>query len=90
MDVSGVIEGTDPRLVSIVVPLYNETATLAELVRRLQAVCASLEPRYRFEFVFVDDGSRDNTVEAASAHAAADARVRVVVLRRNYGQTAAL
>ena len=77
-------------LVSIVVPLYNETTTLSELVRRLMAVCATLEPRYRFEFVFVDDGSRDNTVEAAIAHAARDARIQVVELRRNYGQTAAL
>jgi glycosyltransferase involved in cell wall biosynthesis len=83
-------EVTEARLVSVVVPLYNETETLAELMRRLQAVCATLELRYRFEFVFVDDGSRDTTVEEVEAHAATDTRVRVVVLRRNYGQTAAL
>jgi len=81
---------SQPRLISIVVPLYNETATLAELVRRLTAVTSTLEPANRFEFIFVDDGSRDNTVEAVAAYARQDARIRIVELRRNYGQTAAL
>lgn len=77
-------------LVSVVVPLYNEAATLPELLRRLTETAAALDPRYRFEFVFVDDGSRDATPAVAASLISGDARMRLVELRRNYGQTAAL
>lgn len=81
----------DPRpLVSVVVPVYNESRTLRELFDRLVAVARSLSDRYLFEFVLVDDGSGDESMSAAADLAAADARVRVIALRRNYGQTAAL
>lgn len=81
----------DPRpLVSVVVPVYNESKTLRELFDRLAAVARSLSDRYVFEFVFVDDGSSDESMSAAADLAAADSRVRVIALRRNYGQTAAL
>ena len=49
------------RLVSVVVPVLNEAAHLPELLRRLRAV-VDVEILYRFEFVFVDDGSQDDTV----------------------------
>ncbi len=80
----------DRPLVSVVVPLYNESTTLRELYDRLRAVADSLSARYGFEFVLVDDGSGDDSVEMATALAAVDARIRVIALRRNYGQTAAL
>ncbi len=83
-------ESTRTPLVSIVVPLYNEAGTIEELMRRLAAVTASLRDRYAFEFVWVDDGSRDDTMKIAERLAAAEPRLRVVSLRRNYGQTAAL
>ena len=54
-------------LVSIVAPVYNESATLPELVRRLVHTCAPLEARYRFEFVLVDDGSSDDTLQVLRA-----------------------
>lgn len=77
-------------VVSVVLPVFNEARTLPELMQRLAEVARSLEPRYGFEFVLVDDGSTDRTLEAAERLAAADSRVRLVALRRNYGQTAAL
>src|SRR4051794_17408783 len=77
-------------LVSVVLPVFNEAATLPQLFERLDAVASTLSPRYAFEFIVVDDGSRDRTVEAAERLAAVDERLRVVSLRRNYGQTAAL
>ncbi len=73
---------------SIVVPLFNEHGTIAELHRRLNAVLLLLGTTV--EFVYVDDGSRDGTTEALEALAARDPRVRLVTLARNYGQTAAL
>src|SRR4051812_5217144 len=73
---------------SIVVPLFNEAATIAELHQRLNAVLLLLGTRA--EIVYVDDGSSDGTREAIEALAVTDERVLVVMLARNYGQTAAL
>ena len=77
-------------LVSVVVPIYNEAGTLDELMTRLDRVSRDLAGRYDFEFVFVDDASSDGTLAEAERLASRDARVRIVALRRNYGQTAAL
>jgi glycosyltransferase involved in cell wall biosynthesis len=52
-------------LISIVAPVYNESATLAEFVRRIGAVCDTLEGRYTSEIVLVDDGSTDGTLAVA-------------------------
>jgi glycosyltransferase involved in cell wall biosynthesis len=84
------ISGRGPRLVSIVVPVYNEADTLVELMRRIRTVATSLADRYQFEFILVDDGSRDGTLAVAEQVSTTDARISVVTLRRNYGQTAAL
>ena len=77
-------------LVSVVAPVYNEAATLGEFVARLVAAASTLETRYQFEFVLVDDGSIDSTLELAKGLIAVEPRLRVVELRRNFGQTAAL
>jgi glycosyltransferase involved in cell wall biosynthesis len=73
---------------SIVVPLFNESGTFDELHRRLTAVLLVLG--LDSEVIYVDDGSTDGTREALAAVAQRDARVRVITLARNYGQTAAL
>jgi glycosyltransferase involved in cell wall biosynthesis len=81
----------DPRpLVSIVAPFYNERDSLQLLTTRLRAVCETLALEYRFEYVLVDDGSTDGSLSIAVASAATEPRLRVIELRRNYGQTAAL
>src|SRR5262249_29188020 len=73
---------------SVVVPLFNEAATLEELHRRLTAVLFTigLPP----EIIYVDDGSTDGTGEVLDDIAARDPHVRLIPLARNYGQTAAL
>ncbi len=73
---------------SIVVPLFNEVATLHELHKRLTEVLLLIG--LASEIVYVDDGSSDGTAEALTAIAARDSRTRLVPLTRNYGQTAAL
>jgi glycosyltransferase involved in cell wall biosynthesis len=73
---------------SIVVPLYNEEANLTPLYVRLTQVMAALDRPY--ELVFVDDGSTDHTPRRLNEIYEGDPRVRVVTLRRNFGQTAAL
>lgn len=72
---------------SIVVPLYNEEESLPPLV---EAVRSALSDYDGWELVLVDDGSRDATVAIAAELAAADDRLRLVPLARNYGQTAAM
>ncbi|MBX3191928.1 MAG: glycosyltransferase family 2 protein [Labilithrix sp.] len=76
-------------LVSVAIPVYNEREVLPELLERLVKVTAELSA-YRWEFVFVDDGSKDDSLEVAKGLIAKEPRLQVVELRRNYGQTAAL
>src|ERR1051326_4174811 len=73
---------------SIVVPLYNEEASVTPLYVRLTQVMTGLEEPY--EIVFVDDGSTDHTLNTLYEIYESDSRVRVISLRRNFGQTAAL
>jgi glycosyltransferase involved in cell wall biosynthesis len=79
-----------PFLVSIVAPVFNEGATLSEFVKRLIAVSDTLADRHAFEFILVDDGSTDDSLQTARALIAGEPRLRVIELRRNFGQTAAL
>jgi glycosyltransferase involved in cell wall biosynthesis len=78
----------DPIRFSIVVPLYNEAASLTALYVRLTQVMDSLEGRY--EIIFIDDGSRDGTPQLLREIYESDSRVKAITLRRNFGQTAAL
>jgi glycosyltransferase involved in cell wall biosynthesis len=73
--------------ISVVVPLYNEADNLADLHRELTLALESMGRPY--EILLVDDGSRDGTLERLADLEARDRRVRVVRLRRNFGQTAA-
>jgi dolichol-phosphate mannosyltransferase len=75
-----------PRLLSVVAPVYNEEELIEPFVRRACAAVAD----YTFELVLVDDGSSDATGELLDRMAAADPRVRVVHLSRNFGHQAAL
>lgn len=78
-----------PPRVSIVVPLYNEQEGLAELHRRVSESCATLGLS-AYEFVMVNDGSTDGTLEAARQLAARDPRLVLIDLSRNYGHQVAL
>lgn len=72
---------------SVVVPLYNEEPNVAELHRELTAALGAWGRPY--ELLFVDDGSTDGTFPVLQELQAGDPCVRVVALRRNFGQTAA-
>jgi glycosyltransferase involved in cell wall biosynthesis len=72
---------------SVVAPLFDEEENVRPLVA---AVRTALEARDDWEFVLVDDGSRDGTAAAIEEMAQKDKRVHLVLLARNYGQTAAL
>ena len=76
-------------LLSVVVPCFDEEAVLPETHRRLVAALERV-PADAFEIVYVDDGSRDATPDLLRGLQAADARVRVVALARNFGHEMAM
>jgi glycosyltransferase involved in cell wall biosynthesis len=73
---------------SILVPVYNEVESLAQLHREITEGCRGAVSDY--EILFVDDGSSDGSAAALDALADADARVSVIHLRRNFGKSPAL
>jgi len=73
---------------SLVIPVMDEEGNVDELYRQLEEALASLP--LRAEIIFVDDGSRDRTIECLERLYATDRRVNVLSLRRNFGKTAAL
>lgn len=78
-----------PRMeVSVVIPVFNEVEALPTLCEGLFAELDELP--FESEVVFVNDGSRDGSAQLLNELAQDDARVQVVHLRRNYGQTAAM
>jgi glycosyltransferase involved in cell wall biosynthesis len=79
--------GEKPEL-SIFLPVYNEEPNLPPLHAKLDAALKALGRTA--EIIYVDDGSTDGSLRELRAIALSDSRVRVVALRRNYGQTAAM
>ena len=79
---------TQHNTVSVVVPIYNELENVELMYREL---VDALEAQHRpFDLVLVDDGSTDGSDEALREIAETDHRVKLVLFRRNYGQTAAM
>jgi len=77
-------------MVSIVAPVFNEAPTLPEFLSRLSHAADRLGALYRFEIILVDDGSTDSSLSLAKTAIVREPRLRVIELRRNFGQTAAL
>jgi glycosyltransferase involved in cell wall biosynthesis len=77
---------------SLVLPVFNEEATLGELDRRLRAFFASVGPEVgeAWEVVFVDDGSRDGSLPQLRALAAREPRYKIVSFSRNFGHQLAI
>lgn len=75
---------TNDPMFSVIVPIWNESATLAELYRRIAAVMDSTGETW--ELVLVDDGSSDDSVLQIREMNARDRRVRPVIFARNFGQ----
>ncbi len=77
------------KLVSIVVPVFNEEENIEVFYEAVTEV-ASKESEYDFEFIFVDDGSSDATPTILATLADRDYRVRGIILARNFGHQTAL
>ena len=75
--------------ITLLIPAYNEEAVLDALFERLDGLASSVKD-YEFEFLFVNDGSRDKTLEMIKQQAAKDKRVSYVNLSRNFGKEIAM
>lgn len=72
------------KLISVVTPCYNEEANVKEVYLRVKAVFEA-DTRHRYEHVFIDNSSRDNTLAILREIAHQDPRVKVIVNARNFG-----
>lgn len=73
---------------SLVIPLLNEAESLPELAAWIQKVC--VQHSLRYEIIFVDDGSTDNSWEVIEQLRLNDSNVKGIKFQRNYGKSAAL
>ena len=82
------MDKTEQKLISVAVPVYNEQENIDALYRE---VVRYLEPLpYRFELIYIDDGSKDATPLILDRLSQQDSRVRALILARNYGFQTAL
>ncbi|MGK7907838.1 MAG: glycosyltransferase family 2 protein [Synechococcus sp.] len=75
-------------VLSLVIPMHNESENLDRLFSRVTEVCARLQLSY--EVICIDDGSRDNTVHGVLQHRRHNPRIKLIVLSRNFGKEIAL
>jgi polyisoprenyl-phosphate glycosyltransferase len=76
-------------LISIIVPVFNNASSLPDLLERFQDLAAK-NASDQFEFIFVDDGSVDNSFSVLESLFQKESRIQVVKLSRNFGSNAAL
>ncbi len=74
--------------ISVVIPVYNEELNVAESYQELSSVLGTLQMPY--EIIFVDDGSKDQTIKTLLEVAGNDPSLKLIQFRRNFGQTAAM
>lgn len=78
------------RLISLVIPCYNEQEALPYFLPEVSKVAAEMADRADFEFLFVDDGSSDGTLQVLRSFAQQDDRVKYLSFSRNFGKEAAM
>ena len=76
-------------LISIVVPCYNEQEALPEFYKEVKKIAKTMD-YVEFEFIFVDDGSKDKTLPMLRLLHSKDSRVRFISLSRNFGKEAGM
>lgn len=76
--------------ISVVIPMYYEEEVAQECYNRTSVVLRKLEKKYKYEIIFVNDGSKDKTLEILVDIAKKDKSVKVISLSRNFGHQAAV
>src|SRR5699024_8718262 len=73
------------KLITIIIPSYNEEEVLPHFMGRLTEVINSIK-NYEFEFLFINDGSKDGTLNLIKKYRSQDSRIRYIDLSRNFGK----
>ncbi len=81
-------EKSEDKKISVVIPLYNEEESLVPLTHEIRKALYDL--KYMWEVIFVDDGSRDKSLEVLRDITNKDKRFKYISFRKNYGKSAAL
>lgn len=81
--------GNVKKKLSIIIPMYNEEESLPHLYKRLQSLSDSIT-EYKLEFLFVNDGSKDRSLEIVKGYRENDSRVCYLNLSRNFGKEVAM
>ena len=78
------------KLLSVVVSVYNEELALREFYAETGKILKTLPADWDYEFLFVNDGSRDQSLSILREFAASDEKVKIVNFSRNFGHEAAM
>lgn len=78
------------KLLSVVVSVYNEELALREFYAETGKILKRLPGNWDYEFLFVNDGSRDQSLSILKEFAASDEKVKIVNFSRNFGHEAAM
>lgn len=77
------------KLITVIIPAYNEEENLSKITKRLEYLATQVK-NYNFEFLFVNDGSKDHTLELLQAAASKDSRISYLNFSRNFGKEIAV
>jgi polyisoprenyl-phosphate glycosyltransferase len=80
----------DKKLISIVLPVYNEEKNLVQLHNELSKVFSGLAPQYDYEFLFINDGSTDGSLAKLKEISSMDPHAKLTSFSRNFGNQAAI
>jgi len=83
-----VLEKMKIKIISVVIPLFDEEESIPELYHRLNKTLENTKLEY--ELLFIDDGSRDNSFSILKDIQERDKHVRIIKFRKNFGQSAAM
>ena len=75
--------------ITLVIPVFNEEEVVFECYNRIAKVCTSIE-NYEYEIIFVNDGSKDKTMEILEKIAQNDKNVKIISFSRNFGHQCAV
>ena len=78
------------KIISIIVPCYNESDSLPIFRKELHKVIDELNHQYIFEIIYINDGSKDATLDILKSFAKEDSSVKYISFSRNFGKEAAI
>ena len=76
--------------VSVVIPMYNEQEVVKKCYEKINNTLKSIEDKYDYEIIFINDGSKDETLEILKDIAKNDKKVKIIAFSRNFGHQSAV